>query len=58
MRFGVGTATIVNALHFLESCGMIEVHRSASTRVVTIRATGKRTAGVTGEPHWTRREAA
>lgn len=57
-RFGVGTTTIVNALHFLESCGMIEVAPSSSSRVVTIRATGKRTAGAFGEPHWTQRLAA
>lgn len=57
-RFGCGTPTIVNALHFLESVGMIEVSRSASTRVVTIRATGKRTCGGIGKPHWTQRMAA
>lgn len=57
-RFGVGTTVIVNALHFLESCGMIEVSRSAATRVVTIRATGAKTAGAVGKPHWTERLAA
>lgn len=57
-RFGVGTTVIVNALHFLESCGMIVVTRSNATRIVTIRATGKQTAGKVHGPHWTERMAA
>ena len=57
-RFGVGTTAVVNALHFLESCGMIVVDRSNATRIVTIRATGKQTAGKVYAPHWTERKAA
>lgn len=57
-RFGVGTSVIVNALHFLESCGMIVVSRSNASRIVTIRATGKQTAGKVYAPHWTERSAA
>lgn len=57
-RFGVGTTVIVNALHFLESCGMIVVSRSNATRIVTIRATGKQTTGKIFAPHWTERKAA
>lgn len=57
-RFGCGTSVIVNALHFLESVGMIVVSRSNASRIVTIRATGKATAGKVYAPHWTERKAA
>lgn len=57
-RFGVGTQTIVSALHFLESVGMIVVTRSNASRIVTIRATGKQTAGKVYAAHWTERKAA
>lgn len=57
-RFGVGSSVIVNALHFLESVGMIVVSRSNASRIVTIRATGKQTAGKVYAPHWTERKAA
>lgn len=57
-RFGVGTTVIVNALHFLESCGMIVISRSNASRIVTVRATGKQTAGTLHAPHWTERKAA
>lgn len=57
-RFGVGATAIVNALHFLESVGMIVVSRSNASRIVTIRATGKQTAGKLHAPHWTERMAA
>lgn len=57
-RFACGTTVIVNALHFLETAGMILVERGRDCRVVTIRATGQRTAGEVGRPHWSRREAA
>lgn len=57
-RFGVGTTVIVNALHFLESVGMIVVTRSNATRIVTIRSTGKQTGGKVYAAHWTERKAA
>ncbi len=53
-RFGCGDTPIVNALVFLEANGMIEVERGNDRRVVTIRATGERTAGRVGKPHWSR----
>jgi DNA-binding transcriptional regulator YhcF (GntR family) len=42
-RFGVRSNTISNALHLLESTAMIEIERGPGWRVVTIRATGKKT---------------
>lgn len=57
-RFGCGQARICAALHFLESAGMIVVHRMNATRIVWIRATGLRTAGEIGKPHWSARQAA
>jgi DNA-binding FadR family transcriptional regulator len=57
-RFGCGDQAIVSAFHFLESCGMIEVRRGNDHRVVTIRATGKSTAGTVRKPHWSARRAA
>jgi DNA-binding transcriptional regulator YhcF (GntR family) len=57
-RFGCGTARVVSAFHFLESNGMIAVERDNDHRVVTIRATGHRTSGTIGKPHWSARVAA
>lgn len=57
-RFACGTQTIVSALHFLESCGMIRIRRGNDHRVVTICASGKQTVGRVKAPHWTEREAA
>lgn len=51
-RFGCGTPQIVNALHFLEANGMIEVERMNDTRIVTICASGKQTSGQPGKAHW------
>lgn len=56
-RFGCGTTVIVNALAFLEGAGMIAVERGSDKRVVTILASGKRTAGKIRRPHWSRRAA-
>lgn len=56
-RFGVGQSPISNAFAFLEANGMISVERSNDRRVVTILATGQRTAGKVGKPHWSRRAA-
>lgn len=36
----------------LEGAGLIRVERGNCSRVVTILASGKRTAGVVGKPHW------
>lgn len=55
-RFGCGRARICAALNFLECAGMIEVERGNDRRVVAICATGQKTAGTVGKPHW--REAA
>ena len=45
-RMGLNsTAQIVRSIQFLEASGMIEVQRGASSRVITICATGARTAG-------------
>lgn len=57
-RFGVVDRVVCDALHFLESCGMIRVERGNDTRVVTIVATGQRTAGKVCKPHWSTRQAA
>lgn len=57
-RFSCGTTSIVNALAFLEAAGMIAVARGNAQRVVTIIATGHKTAGTVGKPHWSRRRAA
>lgn len=54
-RFGVGDQSIVSAFHFLESNGMITVERGNARRVVTIRATGQRTAGTVTKMHWSAR---
>lgn len=43
-RFGMRTGVIVSAFNFLVCNGMIEVERTSNARVVTICATGKRTA--------------
>lgn len=42
-RFGVSLNTIRNALHLLVSSGMIEIEKGRGWRVVTIRATGRKT---------------
>lgn len=57
-RFGCGTSAIVNALHFLESNGMIAIDRLSAGRVVTILATGKCTKSGAGKLHFTQRRAA
>lgn len=57
-RFGVGQSVISNALAFLEANGMISVERGNDQRVVTIRATGHKTAGEVRKPHWSARKAA
>jgi DNA-binding FadR family transcriptional regulator len=57
-RFACGKTAIVNALHFLESVGMIRVERGSDRRVVTIVSSGLRTAGSAGQPHWTERKVA
>lgn len=56
-RFGCGTATIANAFHFLEGNAMIDVERGQCGRIVTICATGDRTAGHLREVHHTRKAA-
>lgn len=38
------TASVANAVSFLATCGFISVERMNHTRIVTICATGKRTA--------------
>lgn len=43
-RYGVQTRTIKNAMHFLASNAMIEIEGGQNDRVVTIRATGQKTA--------------
>lgn len=57
-RFGCGTNAIANALHFLESSGMIAVERLAAGRIVTIVATGKCTKSGAGKLHFTQRRRA
>lgn len=57
-RFSCGTTTIVNALHFLEANGMIEVERQNMSRVVTIRASGAKTSGINSARYCGRRAVA
>src|SRR5688572_4142661 len=57
-RFGCGDQAIVSAFYFLEANGMIAVERGNDRRVVTIAATGQRTAGRVRKPHWSARKAA
>jgi DNA-binding GntR family transcriptional regulator len=57
-RFACSDGSVVRALDFLEANGMIRVERGRSSRVVTISATGQKTAGSVDKPHWSRREAA
>lgn len=57
-RFGCSGQRIVAALHFLESAGMISVERGNDCRVVTIRASGQKTAGEVVSPHWSARQVA
>lgn len=52
------TSTIADDLHFLEAAGMVRVERSTNHRVVTICATGEKTAGVPGRPHWSAKRRA
>lgn len=53
-----GTTGACNALKRLEQSGLIKVERFAVHRIVTIVATGERTAGKPGKPHWRDRDAA
>lgn len=57
-RFGCGDQAISSALHFLAANGMIVVERGNDHRVVTICATGAKTAGTVKKPHWSTRRAA
>lgn len=43
-RFSCSPGVIVRSLHYLEANGMIRVERGIRPRVVTIIATGKKTA--------------
>lgn len=45
------TASVSDAINFLATAGMIEVERGNHNRVITICATGKRTAGVVRKAH-------
>lgn len=56
-RFGVRPNLISRAINFLECNGMIAVERASDRRVVTICATGQRTAGERKNAHWSRRAA-
>lgn len=56
-RFGCADQAIASAFGFLEANGMIVVERGNDHRVVTIRASGHRTAGAVKKPHWSRRAA-
>ncbi len=47
-----GSATSSASLKRLEAAGKIAVERGNCSRVVTIIATGKKTAGVVSAPHW------
>lgn len=51
-RFGCRPNTISRCFNFLEAAGMVSVERFSDSRIVTIRATGKKTAGSPGAPHW------
>lgn len=44
--------TVTDTIRRLERQGAIKVERYSMSRVVTICATGKRTAGKVGRPHW------
>ena len=51
-RVGYGsTSSVADAISFLATCGLIEVQRANHTRVVTICATGKSTAGTVRKAH-------
>lgn len=45
------TANVAKALSFLAVAGMIEIERFNHTRIVTIVASGKKTAGAIRKPH-------
>jgi DNA-binding transcriptional regulator YhcF (GntR family) len=44
-------ARVADAISFLSTAGMITVERANNARVVTITATGKKTAGEVEKPH-------
>jgi DNA-binding MarR family transcriptional regulator len=58
VRLGCGIATVSAAIADLETAGLIKVERGNSSRVVTICASGARTAGTIREQHWRRRRSA
>lgn len=49
---GTGLATGAGCIALLEAMNLITVERGSNSRVVTINATGKRTAGRVGKPHF------
>lgn len=51
-------ATAARWIGKLEKVGLITVERGTSCRVVTIKASGKRTAGIVTKPHWRLSDAA
>ena len=53
----IGSATASGSVKRLERAGRIIVERGNNSRVVTIVATGKKTAGTISAPHWRARAA-